>query len=396
MEKKELEKVISETISKGMAPVIEKLEKVEDKKGTTAELTNEEFKSMSSAERVKAFSALVEEGKVADAQKVSKELGYEEEAFLFLKAVRDGDRMTVRALNTGTDADGGYLVPEAWASQIDNELREQGITRQYADVRFMPEGTLNLPKGDANVTAYWVAEGNTITESNRTYGNTKLSAEKLAAISTMTTELREDTIADVVRDVTSNIVESIALKEDDAMINGDGTASFGNITGVLQDANVTDVVMGTGDVSFANVDADDIKDLYYGVPHQKRTNAAFLMSDYVLSLIDSLKDSQNRPLYRGLNDSESGILLGKPVVISNQAPELADDGVSTPFIAFGDFGRGVVLGDRRRITINQSDSAVVGAGNMFTEDKIALKVTERIDIAVHLPGYLARLTTAAA
>ena len=395
MKIEELQSAIKDAVSAEMSPFIEKLEKVDEVKATAGVPSVKEFKELGVVERVKAFSDLVAGGKVSEAQNLTKELSVDEIAFLFLTAVRDGDKMTVKALNTGTDADGGYLVPEAWANSIDNALREQGITRANADVRFMPEGTLNIPKGNANVTAYWVSEGATITESNRTYANTQLVAQKLAAISTMTSELREDSIADVVRDVTANIVESIALKEDQAMIIGDGTSTYGSVTGILEDSDVNDVVMGSGDTSFSNMVAQDVKDLYHGVAHQRRANAKFLCSDYIFSLIDGLEDDQGRPLYRSLNDSESGILLGKQLLISDQAPGLSDDGVSTPFLAFGDFSRGVVLGDRRMIAISLSDSAVVGSGNMFTQDKIALKVTEKVDIAVHLPGYFARLVTAA-
>ena len=392
---KELLKAMETMMDSKIADVEAKLQKVTDKKKTKA-LTKKDYKKLDSKAKFVAFDEAVLKGDRKVYSEVVKSLSTNEEAFLWLKAMRDGEKSTLKALNTGVAADGGNLVPEAWAQTIDNELREQGITRGLVGVRFMPEKTLNLPKGANNSAAFWVVEGVAITESNRTYGTTQLVAEKLASISVMTSEIHEDAIDDIVGDVTNNIVESIMLKEDDAMINGDGTAPFGNITGVLIDAGVTDVVMAATKVDFADVDAVELKALFYGVPHQRRGNAKFLMADYVQQVIDGLEDTTGRPLYRQLSDGQSGVLLGKPVVISDQAPGLADTAISTAFIAFGDFEKAVVLGDRRRITVAQTTEGTVGGNSMFELDEMAIKVTERIDMAVHLPGYMARLVTAAA
>ena len=52
----------------------------------------------------------------------------------------------------------------------------------------------------------------------------------------------------------------------------------------------------------------------------------------------------------------------------------------------GNYRRGVNFGDRRAYSVTFSTEATVGSVNLFSSDQIAVKATERFDIAVHSPG----------
>jgi HK97 family phage major capsid protein len=74
---------------------------------------------------------------------------------------------------------------------------------------------------------------------------------------------------------------------------------------------------------------------------------------------------------------------------------ISDTAISTVFMGFGDL-RNIYIGDRRRIAVALADQATVGSTNTFEEDMLAMRVTERIGMAIALPQAFAVLKTASA
>ena len=318
---------------------------------------------------------------------VKKELSDDQKAVKFLKALYNNDKKGMAEVGHKDVTTGSISIPQSWANSISRLLGEGAVARQNSLVMPMPRATLNLPKGNANATAYWVAEAGSITESDPTFANTQLSAKKLAAYVELSSEVIEDANADIVQFITDGIVEQLQREETNQWLNGSGSSPA--ITGALQSTAVTSVVMGSGDTSFADVTSDDIIDLINAVPSYRRTGSVFVMSDYVFGLVKKLKDSSNRPLYQALTEAERGLLAGYPVRIAQDSPDSGDDGVSTAFMLFGNTKKGMVIGDRKLVTFDMSKDF------KFQSDMVALRAIERIDIAVHMGGYMAKLVTAA-
>ncbi len=342
------------------------------------------------AEAVKGLKTEMEAKKAekkAVAPKKVVEVSEEEKSVGFLKALVDGDKKKMAEFGKKDVTTASISIPQAWSNTIDRALEEGSVARQEAKVMPMATKVLNLPKTATDGTVAWISEAGSITESTPTFGVTTLTEKKLAGY----VEISPETVDNANADIIANIMEGVALnmgqEETNQWLNGTGSSP--SITGVLADTDVTDVDMAATKTSFADVTGDNLVDLVKAVPVQRRAGAKFVMSDYVFGLVQKLKDSSNRPLYQALTEAERGRLLGYEVVITNEAPELADDAVSTPFIAFGNFEKGTVIGDRKAMTAKISEDF------RFQNVLLALRVIERLDIAVHLPGYLARLTTAA-
>jgi HK97 family phage major capsid protein len=62
----------------------------------------------------------------------------------------------------------------------------------------------------------------------------QLTAKKLAALVTLSSELDEDAIVEMVDYVANEIAWAMASKEDDCAFNGDGTSTYGGMKGVTQ------------------------------------------------------------------------------------------------------------------------------------------------------------------
>jgi HK97 family phage major capsid protein len=190
--------------------------------------------------------------------------------------------------------------------------------------------------------------------------------------------------------------EALSGEEDKQGLAGTG-APF---TGILEDTNVADVTMATGDTSFANVTADYLRDLISELKPLALAGAGYIMHRTVWGTVQKLKDNgaliatTANPVVMGTgaNTGVVGYIWGYPVYLSEKMPYT--DAVDTPFIIFGNL-RFLFLGDRRTVTMAVSDSATVGTDNVFEQNSSAVRVTERIALAVAIPTAFAVLKTAA-
>jgi HK97 family phage major capsid protein len=90
--------------------------------------------------------------------------------------------------------------------------------------------------------------------------------------------------------------------------------------------------------------ADALVDLIYALPAQYRANATFVMNSRTAGRVRKLKDADGRFLWGdGLAAGEPVRLLGYPVLISEDMPDIADWSAS---IAFGDFQKGYTIAER--------------------------------------------------
>jgi HK97 family phage major capsid protein len=90
--------------------------------------------------------------------------------------------------------------------------------------------------------------------------------------------------------------------------------------------------------------ADVIVDLVYALGAQYRANASFVMNSKTAGAVRKLKDADGRFLWSdGLAAGEPARLMGYPVLICEDMPDIAAD---APAIAFGDFAAGYTIAER--------------------------------------------------
>jgi HK97 family phage major capsid protein len=301
------------------------------------------------------------------------------------------------AMLEDNNSKGGYLVPGEFEADLIRLVEERGVFRKEARVLPMGQDTKSIPRRSSGITAYFVGESTAITESDMSLDLVTLVAKKLGAIIPMSNELGDDAIISVADMLATEIAYAFADKEDECGFNGDGTSTYGKITGVRRKL-IDDCLGGTEAGSavgglvrygtghtYANITLGVLNQLVGTLPQYAEANAKWYMSKFVWSyLLDLLADSGGNTiatLQAGANGRE---FLGYPVVISQVMPKVS--AANQVCILLGDLRQAATFGDRRRTSLAMSDTAYVGSSSMFETDQIAIRGIERFDIVCHDVG----------
>lgn len=327
-----------------------------------------------------------------------------ERAAKFVKACLHKDMDTLRAfkaLSEGTDSAGGFLVPEEFRSEVYRIANDYGLARKLCTKIPMKRDVLNMPTLSSSVTVYWPGEGAAGTESNPVFGRTRLEAKTMVGLTVMSNELLEDADVDIISYIAELFAEAMAGEEDNQLFNGTGNP----FTGIFNNSSVNVVTMATGQDTFAETLADDLRDLISQVKATALPGAAYFMHRTTWGSVQKIKQNSNHvvalqnPMITPASAAEInpnllpvGTIWGYPVYLSDQI--VSTTAVSTKFIAFGNL-KYAWFGDRKQMTMKISDSATVGSNNVFAENESAVRFTERVAIAVGLPTAFAVLKTAA-
>ena len=91
-------------------------------------------------------------------------------------------------------------------------------------------------------------------------------------------------------------------------------------------------------------DGDAIIDLVYALGAQYRARASFVMNSKTAGALRKLKDADGRHLWSdGLAAGQPARLMGYPVLIAEDMPDIAADSFA---VAFGDFAAGYTIAER--------------------------------------------------
>lgn len=291
-------------------------------------------------------------------------------------------------MTEGTGSTGGYFVPAPMVNEIIRNRDLVGIAPQLARNILMGSETLTLFEETGQQTVYYPGEGGAITASDAAFEEHTLTVKKRAALTKVTPELLADAPFSAAEIVVNSMAYKFAYQLDNEFINGDGTSTYGGERGLINQlvAGQTETA-DTGNVSAETLDLDEfdltvaeLPGLYLaGSPVwlMSRTTWAAACLRLVGNAAEATRDIQN-----GL----SGYTWrGYPVAFSDLMPSV---GTSTVAALFGDFSRGVSIGDRGDMTLATSTDSD------FANDLIAIRMTHRYDILVHDANCYAALKTA--
>jgi HK97 family phage major capsid protein len=288
-----------------------------------------------------------------------------------------------RALTEGTDSQGGYLVPEVFVPELLRVIELTGVMRPLVRTMPMATDTSNIPSLSSGMTVYWPAENQEITQADPVFGTVQLLAKTMAALTSASMELEEDSQLALAALLVELFGEAIADEEDKQMLNSNA-APF---TGVLYNSSVTQVTMGSGDTAFTDLDFQDIADLMSNITTRAQQNARFFLHRTITTILRKVRDANHQYIWSPPTGNDPATIWGFPYSESDQMPHTT--GTSTNFLCFGN-PKYIILGDRRRITVARSGE--VG----FKSNETYWKVTERIAVqAPAIPTAFARLRTAA-
>jgi HK97 family phage major capsid protein len=251
----------------------------------------------------------------------------------FAAAVRTGgqrngvvdQRLTIGAAAPGTygneasGADGGYLIPPEFSTDIFSlSLAEDALLPMTDNVNVNGNG-MTFPKdettpwGTDGVRAYWQAEATAATATKPKFGVSALRLHKLMALVPVTDELLEDSGA--INSYLPNLLaRSIRWKTNEAILTGDGA---GMPLGAFNGSAAVVVAKESGQATLTIAVANILK-MIARLPPGSFPKAQWLVTPDALPALFGLTLG-NYPIYlpisAGIQGSPYGTLMGRPIMV---------------------------------------------------------------------------------
>ena len=280
-------------------------------------------------------------------------------------------------LHIGTDAEGGYLVPDEFERKLVEALEEESIFRQMATVIKTSNGDRKIPIVTSKGEAVWMDEEQQYSLSDDTFGQASLSAYKLGTAIKISEELLNDSVFDLPSYIAKEFARRIGSKEEEAFLIGDGkgkpTGIF-NATGGAEDGTST-----TG----TSITFDDVMELFYSLKSPYRKKAVWVLNDSTVKALRKLKDNTgnyiwNPSVQAGVPDT----ILNRPYKTSSYVPEIK---AGNKCMAFGDFSYYWVA-DRQGRSFKRLNELFAMTG------QVGFLASQRLDGKLILPEAIKTLT----
>jgi len=287
----------------------------------------------------------------------------------------------IKSQTEGTNSEGGFTVPEIVSSSLIWLRNEYGIARRYSRIYPMTSDTLNVPNASTSTTTYYPGEATAITASDVVFSQVQLLAKKLAILTIVSKELNEDTVIDFGAMLAQDFAYGLALAEDAAAFQGDGTSTYGSITGIMPRikalsgtfTSIASMVVGPvgtasalSSFTLANFQTMVAKLQPYATQPRWYMHKNVFYSGVADKLIalsgNSIMDIQNAY-------GAEPTLFGIPISFVQNMPSAP--AASRTIAVLGDLSKGVAFGDRRGVSVEVSDQV------KFIEDALTFKATER-------------------
>lgn len=280
-------------------------------------------------------------------------------------------------LHIGTDAEGGYLVPDEFERKLVEALEEESIFRQMATVIKTSNGDRKIPIVTSKGEAVWMDEEQQYSLSDDTFGQASLSAYKLGTAIKISEELLNDSVFDLPSYIAKEFARRIGSKEEEAFLIGDGK---GKPTGIFANAGGAENGATT---STANISFDDMIELFYSVKSPYRKKAVWILNEQTVKALRKLKDNTGNYIWQpavssGLPDT----ILNRPYVTSVYAPVSA---AGAKPIAFGDLSY-YWIADRQGRSLKRLNELFAMNG------QVGFLASQRVDGKLILPEAVKTLT----
>ena len=272
-------------------------------------------------------------------------------------------------LEIGTDANGGYLVPDEYEK------------RPIATVIQTQSGTHTIPVVASHGTAAWMEENGLYPESDDTFDQISLSAYKLGTAIKVSEELMNDSVFDLETYIASEFGRRIGAAEEEAFLTGDGSKKpEGIFTKVAATKGATTEITGST-VSF-----DNIMDVFHSLRSVYRSKAIWILNDTTIKALRKIKDNNGNYIWQpSVVVGQPDTILNRPYKTSIYAPELVAGNVP---ILFGDFSY-YWIAERQGRSFKRLSELYAANG------QIGFLASERIDGKLILPEAVKGLSVKA-
>ena len=305
---------------------------------------------------------------------------------------------TLKALVSGETGD---FIPEEFASEFIDIVRETNWLRSLFRTINMPTATFFIPKITGDASVFFVStESTQPTESKPAFaaaGSVKLEAIKLMVYVQVSNETEEDSKIAMMPIIKTSMAESIARAEEEAFLNGkyrayagdDPRSAFDGLLKLAEDASQT-VVADNADL----IDTIERARLKLGVHGRSVENLVLLVNPFTGSKIRQIeqvltvdKYGPNATILKG----EVGKVMGITVVEDFYLPEDDTDASTFNVPANAEKGNALlvnktspIIGDRRKVKFDQD--------KVVSTDSIEIAISERIGFTVQYVEALCLVT----
>jgi HK97 family phage major capsid protein len=274
----------------------------------------------------------------------------------FAAYLRSGDDDGLRGLEVEGKAfqiavasDGGFLVAPQMADRIRHVLNATSSVRSVANVVQIDGTSLDFLIDRAELGANWATEVAATTETaTGTLERINIPLHELAAMPKASHRLLDDTAFDVEEYLGNRIAERFVRTEAQAFVAGNGTDKPRGFMDYPRVANASWTWGNLGFIVSGNAatitGTDPLVDMIYALGAAYRQGASWVMNSRTAGVLRKLKDADGRYLWAdGLTQGEPARLLGYPVLIAEDMPDIA---ANAHPVAFGNFNAGYTIVER--------------------------------------------------
>lgn len=312
----------------------------------------------------------------------------------FLKSIL----LCEKGINTGTESEGGVLVPQEVANDVIEIIPQYGFITAKSTLKKMRSSSMKISSVGGNVTVGFVGEAQAIGEVAIDFTPVTLEAKALKAIVVISNEEIADAVVDVVALVEGILAKAIASALDSVAFNGGG-----GFTGLKTLPGLGQVTVADADVTDSEKVADALIDLQTSIGGHALANGIYVTSLAGWGKMRKLRDGNGNLLGRGAgkitdgNTPNNGFKLAgyfdeREVYVLTQIT----DGFTTDSVPFyyGDF-QYLVTGIRNELSLYPTKDGTVDGVNMFETDQTAVRAISRVDMGVASVSAFARLKVVA-
>lgn len=217
-----------------------------------------------------------------------------------------------------TKTDNGAVIPTTIAQQIIKKVYDISPILEKSQ-KYNVKGKLQIPyydTTDGGITVAYAEEFKPLTSSNGKFKNIQLDGFLAGALSKISNSLINNSQFDIVSFVVNQMGEDIARFIEHELLLG----TDGKVEGLSKLTNAVTTAAATA------ITSDEVVKLKDSIKDAFQNNAIWVMSPATRTALRLLKGSDGHYL---LNDDISSpfgtVLLGKPVYVSDNMPDIAGD-----------------------------------------------------------------------
>ena len=280
---------------------------------------------------------------------------------------------------------GGYLVPTPLANSIWTNITNKSAIIPFLNKMPMSSATMRLNAIDNDLVMTWVStEGGAKTVSNEDYKQVTLTAYELAVIVTMTDILIEDANIEMTAHVRGEIEDAVVTALEQSYLGYYAGSPFAQT--ISDDCPVAHTVAaGTGD--------DLLVDISQALSHIETdgftNNIGFVTHPAVKHDLRSLRDDNGQPILQPASASEPATLFGFPIRFTRNMVQTGSPAAYELIVADWKY---LIEGVRNSMVLTKTSVGTVGAHNLFTENKTAIKAHIRRGFAIRDVNAIAKIT----